>query len=84
MIWHMVFAEPGQLPRSRGTRSRDAAISAACDLLAEGREVRRIIEPGGAFIDRVEIDEHYDHGRFPGLRLVQAPHECDLSIPFRD
>ena len=69
MMWHVVFAEPGQLPRSRAARSRDAAILAACELLAEGNDVRRIVEPSGAFIDRAELDGHYGRGRFPDLRI---------------
>ena len=71
MIWHIVFAEPGQMPRSRAARSRDAAIHAACELLAQACDVRRIIEPSGAFIERAELDGHYDDGRFPGLRRSQ-------------
>ena len=67
-MWHVVFAEPGQLPRSRAARSRDAAITIACGLLAQSIDVRRIIEPGGSFIERAELDQHYDLGRFPGLR----------------
>ena len=67
MMWHVVFAEPGQLPRSRAARSRDAAIRAACELLAQACDVRRIIEPDGGFIERAELDAHYDDGRFPGL-----------------
>jgi hypothetical protein len=73
MMWHVVFAELGQLPRSRAARSRDAAIHAACELLAEGNDVRRIVEPSGAFIERAELDEHFDRGRFPGLRILSPP-----------
>ena len=73
MMWHVVFAEPGKLPRSRAARSRDGAILAACELLAEGNDVRRIIEPSGSFIERAELDEHYDGGRFPGLRIPTPP-----------
>ena len=73
MMWHVVFAETGQLPRSRALRSRDAAIHAACELLAADCDVRRILEPNGATIERAELDGHYDEGRFPGLRrLVSA------------
>jgi hypothetical protein len=28
----------------------------------------RVIEPSGLFIERAELDEHFDEGRFPGLR----------------
>jgi hypothetical protein len=73
MMWHVVYAEAGQLPRSRAARSRDAAIHAACELLAQGADVRRVIDPRGAFIERAELDEHYDGGRFPGLRIPQEP-----------
>jgi hypothetical protein len=74
-----VFAEPGQLPQSRAARSRDAAIHVASDLLAAGYDVRRVIEPSGSFIERAELDEHYDDGYFPGLtRPVYRP---ELAIP---
>jgi hypothetical protein len=33
-MWHVVFAESGRLPQSRAARSRDGAIKAACELLA--------------------------------------------------
>ena len=79
MIWHVVFAEPGRLPRSRAARSRDAAIHAACELLAEGNDVRRIVEPSGVFIERAELDEHYDSGRFPGLRNPSPPLQAKIS-----
>jgi hypothetical protein len=67
-MWHVVFAEPGQLPKSLAARSRDSAIGVACELLAEGRDVRRVLEPNGRSIERSELDEHYDEGRFPALR----------------
>lgn len=47
MMWHVVFAEPGQLPKSCAARSREAAIHSACELLACGIDVRRVIEPSG-------------------------------------
>jgi hypothetical protein len=64
MIWHVVFAEDGELPQSRAARSRDAAIQVACELLDQTYDVRRIIEPDGAFIERAELDEHHDTRRF--------------------
>jgi hypothetical protein len=70
-MWHVVFSEAGQLPRSCAARSRDTAIHTACELLAEGRDVRRILEPNGGSIERAELDEHYDAGRFPGLWLPE-------------
>jgi hypothetical protein len=73
MMWHVVFAEPGQLPRSCAARSREAAIQSACELLAHGNDVRRVIEPSGAFIERTELEGHYDEGRFPGLRMLIMP-----------
>jgi len=76
MMWHVVFAEPGGLPKSRAVKSREAAIQAACELLAKSSDVRRIIEPSGTFIDRAELDEHYDGGRFPGLSA-----QTELAIP---
>ena len=78
MMWHVVFAEPGHLPRSRGARSRDAAIHVACELLAAGCDVRRIIEPSGSFIERTELDEHYDEGHFPGL--MRTTHSLEKAI----
>jgi hypothetical protein len=68
-MWHVVFAEAGQMPISRAARSRDGAIRAACELLAEGCDVRRILEPNGRSIERAELDQHYDGGKFPGLRI---------------
>ena len=68
MMWHVVFAERGGLPQSRAARSRDLAIRIACELLSQSCDVRRVIEPNGSFIERVELDEHFDSGRFPGLR----------------
>jgi hypothetical protein len=73
MMWHVVFAEAGQLPRSLAARSPDTAIHTACELLAEGWDVRRIVEPNGLSIERSELDEHYDAGRFPGLRILRRP-----------
>ena len=51
-------------------KSRDSAIQIACELLHQSYDVRRIIEPYGSFIDRAELDAHYDEGRFPGLRRM--------------
>ena len=67
-MWHVVFAEPGRLPQSRAARSRDVAVHVACELLAQAYDVRRILGPNGASIERAELDGHYDGGRFPGLR----------------
>jgi hypothetical protein len=69
-MWHIVFAEHGGLPQSRAARSRDSAIQIACELLHQSYDVRRIIEPYGSFIERAELDAHYDEGRFPGLRRL--------------
>ena len=79
MMWHVVFAEPGQLARSRAARSRDAAIHVACELLAQDCDVRRIIQPNGTFIERAELNGHFDNGRFPGLRIPQPPQHADFS-----
>src|SRR6266851_3721233 len=68
MMWHVVFAEHGGLAHSRAARSRDAAIHVACELLSQSYDVRRIIEPNGSFIERPELEAHFDEGRFPGLR----------------
>jgi hypothetical protein len=68
MMWHVVFAERGGLPQSRAARSRDSAIRVACELLSQSCDVRRVVEPNGSFIERTELYEHFDSGRFPGLR----------------
>jgi hypothetical protein len=81
MMWHVIYAEPGRLPQSRAARSRDTAIHSACELLVKGCDVRRILEPDGRFIERAEIDGHYDEGRFPGLRLVASQRTAGLAIP---
>jgi len=81
MMWHVVFAEAGGLPQSRAARSRDSAIHAACELLHRSCDVRRIIEPNGSFIERAELNEHYDNGRFPGLRLLELPRTLDTVEP---
>ena len=64
MMWHVVFAERGGLPQSRAARSRDSAIRIACEFLSQSCDVRRVIEPNGSFIERGELDEHFDSGRF--------------------
>jgi hypothetical protein len=68
MMWHVVFADDRSLPKSRAARSRDHAIQVACELLSQCLDVRRILEPNGRSIERPELDEHFDEGRFPGLR----------------
>lgn len=66
MNWYVIFAEHGGLPQSRATKSREAAIQAACELLAKSCDVRRVIEPSGAFIGRSELDEHSTEDASPG------------------
>ena len=68
MVWHVVFAERDGRVQSRAARSRDTAIHVACELLSQAYDVRRILEPNGRSIERPELDEHFDDGRFPGLR----------------
>jgi hypothetical protein len=68
VMWHVVFAERDERVQSRAARSRDTAIHVACELLSQALDVRRILEPNGKSIERSELDEHYDEGRFPGLR----------------
>src|SRR5260370_916444 len=63
MMWHVVFAEHGGLPHSRAARSRDSAIHLACELLSQSCDVRRIIEPSGSFIERPELEAHFDEGQ---------------------
>ncbi len=80
-MWHVVFAEPGRLPQSRAARSRDAAIHAACELLAQSYDVRRILEPNGSSIERAELEGHYDEGRFPGLHLRKQRSHSAIDMP---
>ena len=79
MMWHVVFAEHGGLVQSRAARSRDLAIGVACELLSQSCEVRRIIEPN----ERPELDEHFDGGRFPGLRRHASPIAGAASVTAR-
>jgi hypothetical protein len=58
MMWHVVFAEHGELAQSRAARSRDSAIHVACELLDQSYDVRRIIEPNGSFIERLARISH--------------------------
>jgi hypothetical protein len=64
MMWHAV----SQIVVSRAARSRDSAIHVACELPSQSCDVRQILEPNGFSIERLELDEHFDEGRFPGLR----------------
>jgi hypothetical protein len=64
MMWHVVSAEPGGLPQSRAVKSREAAVQASYEMLDKPWDVRHVIEPGGRFINRAELDQHYDGGRF--------------------
>ena len=80
MMWHVVFAEHGRLPQSRAARSRDHANQVACELLNQSLDVRRILEPNGRSIEPAELYEHYDHGRFPGLRRLDFAREMALLV----
>lgn len=80
-MWHVVFAEPGRLPQSRAARSRDAAIRVACELLAQSYDVRRVVEPNGTSIERAELDEHNDEGRFPGISARRQLSRLALDMP---
>ena len=79
-MWHVVFAEHGRLPQSRAARSRDHAIQVACELLSQSLDVRRILEPNGRSIERAELNEHYDQGKFPGLRRQLVARELVLPV----
>jgi hypothetical protein len=75
MIWHVIYKDRDGRVQSRAARSRDLAILTACELLQQRYEVRRAIGPGGSVIESAELEEHYDEGRFPGLRrTTQLPH----------
>jgi hypothetical protein len=82
-MWHVVFAERGGLPQSRASRSREAAIHSACELLSRSCDVWRVIEPSGLFIERAELDEHFDEGRFPGLRRQVSSDMWEATITAR-
>jgi hypothetical protein len=43
--------------------------------------VWRVIEPNGLFIERPELDEHFDEGRFPGLRRRVSSNVSEASQP---
>lgn len=68
MIWHVIYEDRDGRVQSRAARSGDLAIHMACELLHQSNEVRRAIGPDGSVIERVELEAHYDEGRFPGLR----------------
>ena len=77
------FAERGGLAQSRAARSWDSAIHVAWELLSPSCDVRRIIEPNGSFIERPELDEHFDGGRFPGMLLpLMAKHQPSRERKF--
>ena len=78
-MWHVVYTEPGLLPKSRAAKSRDHAIQVACELLSQSFDVCRILEPNGRSIERAELDEHYDQGRFPGLRRMESAHQLAMQ-----
>ena len=62
-----------QVARREITRSSDpGSLRAAGEVF----DARRIIEPSGTFIDRAELDEHYDGEPLPGLRA-----QAELAIP---
>jgi hypothetical protein len=44
MMWHVVFAEQGGLPKSRAVKSREAAIQAACELLAKSPQAGALMQ----------------------------------------
>ena len=79
MMWHVVFAERDGRVLSRAARSRDIAIHVACELLSQAYDVRRILEPNGRSIERPELNEHFDDGRFPGLR--RAAYSVGGKVP---
>jgi hypothetical protein len=83
MMWHVVFADCDGRVQSRGARSRDSAIHVACELLGQSCDVRRILGPNGMSIERPELDEHYDQGRFPGLRrhAYSIGREAAITVP---
>jgi hypothetical protein len=83
MIWHVVFTDGDRPVQSRAARSRDSAIQVACELLSQSCDVRRIVEPHGAFIERSELDQHFDGGRFPGLRRHNPVIAGEVAIAAR-
>ena len=83
MMWHVVFAERDGRVLSRAARSRDSAIHVACELLNQAYDVRRVLEPNALSIERPELDEHYDGGRFPGLRRRSGAEIAMTSLTAR-
>ncbi len=67
-MWHVIFEKRDGRVASRIARSRDLAIHAACEMMKLSHVVRRAIGPNGMTIEQEELIEHYDEGRFPGLR----------------
>jgi hypothetical protein len=67
-MWHVIFEERDGRVESRIARSRDLAIRAACEMMKLSHVVRRAIGPDGATIEQAELEQHFDEGRFPGLR----------------
>jgi hypothetical protein len=41
--------------------------------------VRHVIESSESFIERAELDEHYDEGHFPGF--IRTAHSPEMAIP---
>jgi hypothetical protein len=75
MIWHVIYKDRDGRVQSRAARSRDLEIHIACQLLQQPYCVRRAIGPDGSVIERVELEAHYDEGRFPGFwRAAQSMH----------
>jgi hypothetical protein len=52
----------------------------AGELLSQSLDVRRILEPNGCSIERAELNEHYDQGKFPGLRRQLVARELVLPV----
>ena len=73
MIWHVIYEDKDGRIQSRAAQSRDLAIHMACELLQQTYEVRRAIGPNGSVLECVELEAHYDEGRFPGLRRAAQP-----------
>ena len=57
-----------QVARSPITR---CSYSDGVELLCQACDVRRVIEPNGAFIERPELDEHFD-GEISGSSATGA------------
>jgi hypothetical protein len=49
--------------------------------MAQGYDVRRILEPHGQTIEQAELETHFDACRFPALRIPAPPQSIKSPLP---